>query len=262
LQEKIIDTKFTVLSTGGVLIGDSFYPDWRAAGHGLTNIYWALADSVNTFFYTIGGGNNQWLSLGLGVDKITEYASRFGFGRLTNIDLPGEVAGFLPSKIWKEQTLGERWYLGDTYNLSIGQGYLLVTPLQAALLTSYFANSGLVYQPHWLKEIKQGDKVEVYQPTVALQNIISPENLQVIREGMREAVVKGTAQSLQSVSVPVAGKTGTAQFNRNKVAHSWFASFAPYTNPKIAMVVLVEEGGDSGLAVKITREFMEWYFSR
>lgn len=262
LQEKLIDTKFTVLSTGGVQIGNSFYPDWRAAGHGLTNIYWALADSVNTFFYTIGGGNNQWLSIGLGVDKIVDYARRFGFSRLTKIDLPGEVAGFLPSKDWKEKTLGERWYLGDTYNLSIGQGYLLVTPLQAALLTSYFANNGVVYQPHWLKEIHQGEKINNYQPIMALQNVISPDNLQIIRTGMREAVTKGTAQSLQSVPVAVAGKTGTAQFNRNKAAHSWFASFAPYDQPKIAMVVLVEEGGDSGLAVKITREFMEWYFSR
>jgi penicillin-binding protein 2 len=262
LQEKLIDTKFTVLSTGGILIGDSFYPDWRAAGHGLTNIYWALADSVNSFFYTIGGGNNKWLDIGLGVDKIVDYARKFGLSKLTKIDLPGEVEGFLPSKEWKEKTFGERWYLGDTYNLSIGQGYLLATPLQAVQLVVYFANRGLVYQPHFLKEIKRGDQTEIYQPSVALQNIISADNLEVIRAGMREAVTKGTAQSLQSVPVKVAGKTGTAQFNRNKPAHSWFASFAPYDDPKIAMVVLVEEGGDSGVAVKITREFMEWYFSR
>ncbi|MBT6690765.1 penicillin-binding protein 2 [Candidatus Parcubacteria bacterium] len=262
LEEGVIDRNFTVRSTGGIEVGNSFFPDWRLSGHGLTDIYWALADSVNTFFYSIGGGNNQWLSLGLGADKIVAYAQKFGLGTVTNIDLTGEVDGFLPSKDWKQETFGERWYLGDTYNLSIGQGYMLSTPLQAGVLMSYFANDGTAYQPHFVKETTENQNITVIEPQIALTNIISSDNLNTIRRGLRMAVTDGTAQSLQSVPVKVAGKTGTAQFNRNKTPHSWFAAFAPYDDAKIVVVALVEEGGDRGLAVTIVREFMEWYFSK
>lgn len=262
LEEKLIDTNFTVNSTGGVQIGANFFPDWRPGGHGRTNIYWALADSVNTFFYSVGGGNNEWLSLGLGSDKIIEYAKKFGLGQITKIDLGSEASGFLPSKKWKEETFGERWYLGDTYNLSIGQGFLLVTPLQAATLMSYFANDGEVYLPHFIKAIKKDEQEDVYQPKLFLTNVISSDNLNIVRRGLRMTVTNGTAQSLQSVAVDVAGKTGTAQFNRNETPHSWMAAFAPYQDPKIVTAVIVEEGGDIGLAVTITREFMEWYFSQ
>jgi len=262
LEEDVIDTNFTVNSTGGIQVGSNFFPDWRPSGHGRTNIYWALADSVNTFFYSVGGGNNEWLSLGLGSDRIIDYAKKFGLGDLTKVDLSSEAYGFLPSKEWKEETFGERWYLGDTYNLSIGQGFLLTTPIQAASLISYFANDGLVYQPHFLKSIKNDETVIDYQAKPLLTNVISSDNLNIIRRGLRMTVTDGTAQSLQSVAVPVAGKTGTAQFNKNRTPHSWMAAFAPYENPKIAMAVIVEEGGDVGLAVTITRQFMEWYFSQ
>jgi penicillin-binding protein 2 len=262
LEEGIINKNFTVRSTGGVEVGNSFFPDWRAGGHGLTDIYWALADSVNTFFYSIGGGNNQWLSLGLGADKIIEYSKEFGLSKATGVDLTGEVEGFLPSKAWKQATFDERWYLGDTYNLSIGQGFMSATPMQAAVLMSYFANQGTAYKPHFIKEIKENDIVSTVEPEIALTNIISSDNLNTIRRGLRMTVTNGTAQSLQSVAVSVAGKTGTAQFNRNKTPHSWFAAFAPYDDAKIVMVVLVEEGGERGLSVTVVREFMEWYFSK
>ncbi|MCD4760793.1 penicillin-binding protein 2, partial [bacterium] len=262
LEEELIDENFRVQSTGGIEVGGSFFPDWRAGGHGWTDIYWALADSVNTFFYSIGGGNNTWLSQGLGADKIIEYAKKFGLDKSTKIDLNSEVDGFLPSKAWKEETFGERWYLGDTYNLSIGQGYLLATPLQAAVLMSYFANDGVVYQPHFIKEIKIGEQTELYQPELALTNVISSDNLNIIRKGLRMTITDGTAQSLQSVPVKIAGKTGTAQFNRNKTPHSWMTAFGPYDDAKVVMAVLVEEGGDTGVAVVVVRKFMEWYFSQ
>lgn len=262
LQEKIVNDKFTVLSTGGVNVGGNFFPDWRPSGHGRTDIYWAIADSVNTFFYSVGGGNNQFIQEGLGVDRIIAYAKKFGLGSKTGIDLPSENSGFLPSKEWKEKTMKERWYLGDTYNLSIGQGYLLTTPIQAANLVAYFANHGRLFVPHVIKEVKAGVDSVNYEPKVVLTNVVDSANLEIIRKALRETVVSGTAKSLQSVSVEVAGKTGTAQFNRNKTPHSWFASFAPYDQPKIAMAVIVEEGGDTGLAVTVTRQFMEWYFSQ
>ncbi len=262
LQEKIIDSNFKVYSVGGVDVGGHFFPDWRPQGHGWTDIYWALADSVNTFFYAIGGGNNEWLSNGLGVEKIISYAKKFGFGQTSGIDLPAEAAGFLPSKDWKEKTMAERWYLGDTYNLSIGQGFLAATPLQGLMLLSAVANQGTVYQPHLLKEVGEGANKTIYQPPVALTNLLSSDNLNIIRQGLRLAVTKGTAPSLQNVPVAVAGKTGTAQFRNDKAPHSWFAGFAPYDDPQLALIVLVEEGGDQGLAVWIARQFMEWYFSQ
>lgn len=262
LQEKIINDNFSVLSTGGVNVGGNFFPDWRPSGHGQTNIYWAIADSVNTFFYSIGGGNNQWINEGLGVDRIIEYATRFGLGAKTNLDLPAEMSGFLPSKKWKEDNMKERWYLGDTYNLSIGQGYLLSTPMQAAHLVSYFANHGRAFVPHIIKEVKGQNNTIAYEPKVALTNVVDSANLEIIRKALRETVVSGTAQSLQSVSVEVAAKTGTAQFNRNKTPHSWLVAFAPFDQVKIAMAVIVEEGGDTGLAVTVTRQFLEWYFSQ
>jgi penicillin-binding protein 2 len=210
----------------------------------------------------VGGGNNQWIQEGLGVDRIIAYAKKFGLGAKTGIDLPSEAAAFLPSKEWKEENIKERWYLGDTYNLSIGQGYLLTTPMQAAQLVSYFANHGKLFVPHIIKEVKSGETSVSYEPKVALTNVVDSANLEIIRKALRETVVSGTAQSLKSVSVEVAGKTGTAQFNRNKTPHSWLVAFAPYDQPKVSMAVIVEEGGDTGLAVTVTRQFLEWYFSQ
>ncbi len=258
LEEELINDSFTINSSGGVEIGNYFFPDWRSSGHGLTNIYWALADSVNTFFYSIGGGNNNFLDQGLGVKKIIEYASEFSLGKKLGIDLPGEVNGFLPSKSWKKDTFAEKWYLGDTYNLSIGQGYLTATPLQAGVLMSYFANQGEAFKPYLVKSINNQD----INKEIILTNLISSDNLGIIRAGLRKTVTDGTAQSMQSVSVEVAGKTGTAQFNNNKIPHSWFTGFAPYDNSKISIAILVEEGGDTGLAVTVAREFLEWYFSQ
>ncbi len=258
LEEELIDDSFTVYSSGGLEIGGYFFPDWRSEGHGLTNIYWALADSVNTFFYSLGGGNNSFLEKGLGVKKIINYAQKFSLGKILGIDLPGEVNGFLPSKSWKKNTFSEKWYLGDTYNLSIGQGYLLATPLQAGVLMSYFANKGLVYKPHLVKSINNKE----IKKEILLTNLISSANLDIIRTGLRKTVESGTAQSMQNVAVEVAGKTGTAQFHNKKTPHSWFAGFAPYKDTKITIVILVEEGGDNGLAVIIAKEFLEWYFSQ
>ncbi|RJQ34629.1 penicillin-binding protein 2 [Candidatus Parcubacteria bacterium] len=262
LQEEIVNDNFTVDSVGGITVGDRFFPDWRPGGHGRTDIYWALADSVNTYFYSVGGGNNQWLSLGLGSEKIIEYATKFGLGKTIGIDDTNEASGFLPSKEWKEETFGERWYLGDTYNLSIGQGYMLATPLQAATMMSYFANNGLAYKPHFIKETKNGDKITPYEPQVFLTNIISSDNLNIIRKGLRMTVTDGTAKSMQSVAVKVAAKTGTAQFRNDKTPHSWLAAFAPYDDAKLSLAILVEEGGDIGVAVVVARQFMEWYFSQ
>ncbi len=262
LQEKVIDTQTTVNSTGGVKINNSFFPDWRPQGHGITNIYHALADSVNTFFYILGGGDNKSI-VGLGLDRIRKYAALFDLGKPVGIDFPGEADGFVPSADWKQQTKGERWYLGDTYNLSIGQGDLTTTPLQVAYYTSIIASKGNEIKPHFLKAVSRetGDPAEAQYP-VTRASWLSDQTISTVTQGLKDTVINGTAKSLQAVSVPVAGKTGTAQFNRNKVPHSWFTGWAPADNPELQITVLVEEGGDVGYAVTASRLFLQSVYNK
>ncbi len=247
LIEGIINRQTVIYSTGGIQVGPWFFPDWRGGGHGPTNMYFAIADSVNTFFYYLGGGYEDFE--GLGVEKLMEYASLFGLGKQTHIDLFGDAEGFLPSKEWKEKTKGERWYIGDTYNVSIGQGDILVSPLQMARVASVFANGGFLVDPK-LNRARETTRTQILEPDIVNE----------VRIGMRQTVTIGSAQSLQQVPVPVAGKTGTAQWSSTKAPHSWFIGFAPYDEPEIAISVLVEEGGD-GLAIPIAREVLTQWFA-
>lgn len=264
LEEGIITPSTTVESTGGVTIDRFFFPDWKSGGHGTTNVIKALAESVNTFFYLIGGGDNE-TNTGLGVERITEYAKRFSFGSTTGIDLPGEAEGFLPSKAWKEEFKDEPWYIGDTYHLAIGQGDILVTPLQIALMTATLANGGTLYQPHVVDHITNaaGETIQIIEPTVLRSEAVSSRSVRVVQQGLREAVLTGSARSLQSLPVTSAGKTGTAQFGTGEKTHSWFTAFAPYENPEIAITVMVEEaGGGNDAALPIARTALNQYFSR
>ncbi|MFH1744831.1 MAG: penicillin-binding protein 2 [bacterium] len=261
LQEGIITEHTSFLSTGGLRIGQWFFPDWRAGGHGVTDVRSAIANSVNTFFYYVGGGYEDFK--GLGVERITQYCELFGLGAQTGIDLAGESSGFLPSKGWKEEAKNESWYIGDTYHLAIGQGDLLVTPLQVALYTSVFANGGTLYRPHLVKEILSGNDAVVEKISVEpiRSGFISDYNMSIVRQGMRQTVTVGSARSLLSVPVSVAGKTGTAQWSTTKATHAWFTGFAPYDNPEIVITILIEEGGEgSANAVPVAREFLTWYF--
>ncbi len=264
LEENIISEWTTVNSVGGIRIGQWFFPDWRAGGHGITDVRKAIADSVNTFFYYIGGGYKDFH--GLGVDKIVNYAKMFGLGEQTGIDLPGEAEGFLPSQEWKREVKGERWYIGDTYHLSIGQGDILVTPLQVANFTSFFANGGKLYRPHLVTKIlnSKDQVIQIIDTSPVKEGFISNYNTMIVRQGMRQTVTKGSARSLQSVPVAVAGKTGTAQWSSKKNPHAWFTGFAPYDNPEIVLTVLIEEGrsDERHLAIPIAKEILQWYFSR
>lgn len=248
LKEGIVTPDTTFFSSGGLMLGNRFFPDWRPGGHGVTNIYHAIADSVNTYFYMIGGGNESFE--GLGVDRLMRGAELFGYGAPTGIDLFGEADGFLPSKEWKEATKGEPWYVGDTYNVSIGQGDFLATPLQVTKATAVIANGGQLVEP----------KLATDTPTESEQ-IISPDIARIVRDGMRQTVTNGSATSLQAVNVPVAGKTGTAQWSNNYDPHSWFTGFAPYENPEIVITVLVEQGGETTAAVPVARDILTWYFA-
>lgn len=262
LEENVITRNTTVNSVGGIRVNQWYFPDWKVGGHGITNVTKALAWSVNTFFYMIGGGYQTFK--GLGVSKIIRYGAEFGFGKKLGIDLPAESNGFLPTPDWKETVKNDRWYIGDTYHLAIGQGDLLVTPLQIAVMTASFANGGTVYQPHIVKAIINGDQINPVKPQIISQNVFSPVNVDIVRQGLREAVTYGSASSLNSLGVTMAGKTGTAQWTADpkKLPHAWFTGFAPYEKPEIAITVMIEEGGEgSSVSVPVAKQFTDWYFN-
>ncbi|HCM67766.1 MAG: penicillin-binding protein 2 [Candidatus Kerfeldbacteria bacterium RIFCSPLOWO2_01_FULL_48_11] len=262
LEEGIVNSKTTFLSTGGVSVGPWFFPDWKAGGHGVTDVKKAIAESVNTFFYLVGGGDNV-TTTGLGVERIREYGERFGLSHPLGIDLLGEASGFLPSKQWKEDTKGEPWYIGDTYHLSIGQGDLLVTPLQVASYTATIANGGTLYQPYLVNEVKDstGRIISQHAKKILSSGFVSPANIQIVREGMRSGVTSGSSQQLASLPFTTAGKTGTAQFGADSKTHAWFTAFAPYENPEIVITVLVEAGGEGhAAALPIAKEILSWWY--
>ncbi|MEO5927296.1 MAG: penicillin-binding protein 2 [Patescibacteria group bacterium] len=260
LAEGIVTANTTVFSTGGIQVGPWFFPDWKAGGHGAVNVRSAIAWSVNTFFYYVGGGYNSFV--GLGVDKLTAWMRKFGLGSKTGIDVPGEASGFVPSREWKEKTKSERWYIGDTYNLSIGQGDLLVTPLQVASFTATVANGGHIVQPKIGMRYGRPDEPQTSVPIKKQdETIASPANIQTVRLGMRDTVIYGSGRALSSLPFPVAGKTGTAQWRSDKANHAWFTAFAPFDNPQVVVTVLLEEGVEGSVsAVPVAKEVLQaWW---
>lgn len=260
LKEGIITPRTTVNSTGGIQVGPRFFPDWQAGGHGITDVRKSIAWSVNTFYYYIGGGYNNFT--GLGVETMTSYMRMFGLGERTGVDLPGEQRGFVPSPAWKEEVKKERWYIGDTYNLSIGQGDLLVTPLQIASITATIANGGTIYVPHLVGAIEgvNDNAPKVQTPQIIRQVSIPDDTLEVVRQGMHDCVAYAACRRLENLPADVAGKTGTAQWNNNRLPHAWFTSFAPYDNPQIVFTVLIEEGeGGGSAAVPVGYDFFKWW---
>ncbi|NUM25407.1 MAG: penicillin-binding protein 2 [Candidatus Buchananbacteria bacterium] len=260
LEEGVANVNTGFNSVGGVAVGKWFFPDWKAGGHGWTTIYKAIAESVNTYFYMVGGGYNDFE--GLGVNRIKKYAQAFGLTKPLGIDLPNEADGFFPDPEWKEKTKNEIWYIGDTYNISIGQGDILVTPLQVAAWTSVFANSGILYQPYLVKEIldSENNLIETAKPRVINQNFISQKNIAAISAGLRQGVTSGSARYLSGLPIAAAAKTGTAQWSSNKENHAWATAFAPYENPQIVLTVLAEESGEgSRVAIPVVYDILKWW---
>lgn len=262
LDAGVITEKTHVLSTGGVRIGRFFFPDWKAGGHGTVDVRSAIAWSVNTFFYIVGGGLGD--VPGLGIERMGAMAKQFGIGQKTGIDLPSEATGFFPTPAWKEKTKGEMWYIGDTYHASIGQGDVLLTPLQVTSLTSAIANGGTRYAPRLVERILRKNTQEVIEPSVQGPAVATPNALRIVREGMRQTVTHGSAKLLQSLPIAVAGKTGTAQWRQGASTHAWFTGFAPFENPELVLTVLVEEGGEgSAISVPLAKDiFLWWYQNR
>lgn len=271
LQEKIISPEKDIGCQGKIIIPNVWDPslptikkDWTT--HGWTDIRSAIAESCNVYFYTIGGGFGE--QKGLGPTKIKKYLSLFGWGEKTQIDLPGEAKGFIPDKEWKKETWGKDWWDGDTYNLSIGQGFLQITPLEVVNSFAAIANGGTLYQPQIVKEIVNNEKkvIEEIKPQIIRENFINPDNLQIVREGMRQAVTgvnspQASAVILNSLPVTAAAKTGTAELGNNYY-HNWVTVFAPYDDPQIVLTVMIENiKGVQTAALPVAREVLNWYFT-
>jgi penicillin-binding protein 2 len=267
----------TITSYGSITVKNEYDPnivyvfkDWSALG--TLNFYGGVAMSSDVYFYYLGGGYYQdgvELFRGLGATKLAEYARRFGLGALTGIDLPGEAAGMIPDPQWKEEELGEPWTIGDTYNFSIGQGYVATTPLQMLLVTSAVANGGNVMAPRVVRDIidANGRVVTPFKAKVARQLGVSDDNLALLREGMQQAVSWGTAKTAAVDGVNVAGKTGTAEFGPDLgggtyQSHAWFTGFAPAENPEVAVVVFLQQGNGAKNAAPVGGRILGYYFNR
>lgn len=262
LEDKKIDKSFTVEDTGTIKAGPLTFGNWYFLEYGKTegivDIVKGIRRSNDIFFYRVGEK--------LGPERIKYWSNKFGLGKRVDFGMDN-IEGLIPSPFWKQEVLKEKWFLGDTYNMSIGQGYLLVSPLQVALATAPFANGGKLCTPQLLKTDKENCK----------DLKISDQTLKLVREGMKQACsIGGTGWPLFDFAVEASGsgkpktriqtgcKTGTAESHGfDPSPHAWFTVFAPYDNPQIVLTVLVENGGQgSDVAAPIARELLKAYFER
>jgi penicillin-binding protein 2 len=274
LEENIVTPQTRIDCKGRIIIPNRWDPqkpyvklDWKA--HGITDLEKAIAESCNVYFYTVGGGDRE--IEGLGIDRIKKYLDLFYIEDKLGIDLPGEEIGFVPTPGWfkseREKTEKRPWSISDVYDVSIGQGYFLTTPLHLALSLSAIANGGKIYQPQIVDKIVGSNKevIKDIKPKILNEGFIKKENIEAIREGMRACVLSRSGSCRQLLSLPVtsAGKTGTAQTEGTKEPHAWFVSFAPYENPEILLLIMVEYGGSGEKVTEpIAKEVLDWYFSR
>ncbi len=252
LEEKIINTTTTSYCSGTVEIYGDIRHCWKKSGHGSINIYDAIKNSCNIFFYRLGKK--------VDIDTIEYYARQLGLGESSGIDLPNENLGVVPSSEWKLKNRGEKWYPGDTISVAIGHGMIDVTPAQILVMISTVALRGRRPTLHLLQRVERnGETVLAYQPHFT-QVKIKKETFETVIEGLYRVVnAGGTAWAGSIKGLDICGKTGTGQIiskenpNYDELAkqdrfrpHSWFASFAPRNNPRYAMVVFIENGGDAG----------------
>jgi len=273
LQEKIISPDKLINDPGYILIHSQYDPNvvYKKGGvepHGLVDMKKAIAVSSNIYFYTVGGGYED--QQGLGPSRIKKYLSLFGWDQKTGIDLPEEFKGFIPDPAWKKITKGQPWWDGDTYNLSIGQSDLQTTPLQVANAYAAIANGGTLYKPQIVNKIisGSGDKaitIKEFTPQIIRSGFIDAQNLEIVREGMRDGVDKpyGISRILNSLPVAVAAKTGTAEIGYANQYNVWSSVFAPYDNPEIVLVVTAENvNGVGAVTLPVARDVLQWYFTK
>ncbi len=269
LKEKVIDTKRKLFSPGYIDIPNPYdpetptkYKDWRYQGR--VDVYDALAQSSNVYFYIAGGGapngvdpeilNGGGYVSGLGINRLRSWWEKFLLGNKTGVDLPGESEGFLPSPTWKEKTTGQPWRLGDTYNVSIGQGDLLLTPIQLISYIAAIANGGKIFRP--MINLERGHEI-----AADLSNLL-PE-IKEVQKGMERTVTSpmGTARLLNDLGFRIAAKTGTAEVRSKQGENAFFVGYAPTDNPQIAILILVENSLEGSLnTVPIAKDVLDWYY--
>jgi penicillin-binding protein 2 len=239
----------TVLATYPSLhVGGLDFGEWNHAGFGPQGFVGALTWSSDTFFYQIG--------MGMGEKPLIEWTHRFGLGQKTGVELGAEESpGLVPDAAWKQKEVKQEWFVGDTVNMTIGQGYVEASPLQVAGMFAIAANGGYRVKPHLLKE---REAAQNWREPLNL----SPDTVRILREGLRGVISTGTGQALNVASLPpVAGKSGTAE-DLGQGSHTWFGAFAPYDKPEIVVVAMGEFSGGSGGSVTapMVRQVMEAYF--
>lgn len=277
LSENVVRPEEVIRCDGVVEMGANKdrYHCWLTTGHGFVDVYRALAESCDVYFYRLGER--------LGIERIRDYSFKFGLGSTPVLHLPSVKSGLMPDPLWKQRVIGKPWYLGDTVITAIGQGYTLMTPLQAARMTAVVANGGKLIKPQLVRRIlkRDGTVVREFVPQVEIPNVVSPEICRIIMRGLYQVVnnPKGTGFGYLGYSPSeVAGKTGTAQVVSKKVKakfieeqgevpwefrdHAWFVAVAPVSNPQIAVSVVVEHGGGGSTSAepvcgKVIKFYME-----
>jgi penicillin-binding protein 2 len=259
LTRGLANARFTC--TGGVWYGDTYMHCWGV--HGNQNLLEAITHSCDAYFYQFGNA--------AGIDAIDRVGQTLGLGQPSGIELTGEDPGLLPSADWLRTTKNERWTPGQTANTSIGQGYVLASPIQMAMVAATIANGGTNYQPTLIHQIQQADGTLIRRPPkirgdLKKDNGLSQEQIEIVRKGMFNVVnaPDGTGKQGAAADIQVAGKTGTAQFWRNGIKdnHTWFLAFAPYDHPKVALAVMVEGGkSGGGVAAPIAAEIIQKIFA-
>jgi penicillin-binding protein 2 len=307
INEGVVTPQQELQDPGKITVNQQFSPNdpgvpreyvcWTDAGHGMVNYVHAIALSCDVYFYKISGGFHEEVPQGLGIWRLGEYARALGYDRLTGIELPGEEYGLMPDPTWKRLNVGENWATGDTYIASMGQGYVLSTPLQVLVSYAIIANDGKYMQPTLVREVldSEGNVIKPFEPqliwditkdpliTVYDENgydtgekrTIEPWVIELTQEGLRMVVEEGgTADvAFAGMEIQAAGKTGTAEYcddiaqsknlctPGNFPTHSWFVGYAPYDDPEIVVVAFVYNGGEgASVAAPIVRNVLDAYF--
>lgn len=269
LTESILDPSRQIFSRGYIYVPNPYDPtrpskflDWQYQGW--VDMYSALAKSSDVYFYAVGGGyGNQ---KGLGIAKLKEWWQKFLLDKETGIDVAGEQSGFLPDPAWKERIKRSIWRIGDTYNVSIGQGDLVITPIELLNYISAVANGGKLYKPRIVDRIVDSEGQTVLKTSPEVLSDLSGEigkYLPLVQKGMEDAVSQsyGTAYTLRDLPVQVAAKTGSAQVSNNQKTNAFFVGYAPAKNPQIAVAILVENAKEGSLnVVPVARDIFLWYY--
>lgn len=271
LTEELITEATQIYSKGYIEIPNPFNPDnpgrfveFNEKPHGWINVKDALAVSSNVFFYEVAGGFDT--QRGLGILKLKEWWKKFGLEEKTGIDIPGEKVGFLPDPDWKKKKTGDIWRIGDTYNVSIGQGDFMVTPLELLNYISAIANDGTFWRPRVMKNItnEKGDVVlESKEEVIRTLDESAKSALRIVRQGMIDVTQKpyGSAYIMHDLPFVAAAKTGSAQVENNKKTNAFTVGYAPAENPQISFVVLVENARDGSLnTVPVAKDILMWYY--